>query len=492
MCWWYRANCLHFAAKQLSWSRRGGERLQRILNTEGGILVGTEGSSSRNAWNTPQKWMYRSLFGTKEKVQKTALEDDHFAPTTTSKDLGNFLGLENLTECSTLSEQVVLKNSDSGRATTSTCSSESETARLLAEESNLKWNPLLRKAKENLMSNADTLFFTVKQPISQIGGPSPQNHDGNEEEIFELSCDEPDGISTNSGEDYRETVTCEACSNVFWKVINRKETKKRRASHKKPPYDPSSLSCDQWILKKPLLPRSHVQKSKREIWYLKKSVDTSTSTRSEITGKWVPRCSRPHVFLQRNLRSCKRKVDAFLAEHRKKQPQRTKKRSKKKQLFIFKLPESPSSIVISDNETSEVEISTVKRKLTSAVLSRGDRTKKSSCDFSDDSITYESGFYSSDYKSVQFENSTSTNVDKFTFDFRPLNFVPDGTAAFSTSTSLCPENQLCPPNEKGRKWAGLQSKSHSFGWLKPSGFTSMIAKLKARPLTTSGSVVNET
>ncbi|XP_048390601.1 uncharacterized protein si:ch211-227n13.3 [Stegostoma tigrinum] len=439
--------------------------------------------------------LYSSLFGTKEKVEKTALDDDHFAPTTTSRDLGNFLGLENLIECSTLPEQVVLKNSDSGRATASTCSSESETARLLAEESNLKWNPLLRKAKENLMSNADTLFFTVKQPISQIGGPSPQNHDGNEEEIFELSCDEHDGISTNSGEDYRETVTCEACSNVFWKVINRKETKKRRVSHKKPPYDPTSLSCDQWILKKPLLPRSHVQKSKREIWYLKKSI--GTSTQSEVSGKWVPRCSRPHVFLQRNLRSCKRKVDAFLAEHRKKPPQRTKKRSKKKELFIFKLPESPSSIVISDNELSEVEISTVKRKLISAVLSRGDRTKKGSCDFSDDSITHESGFYSSDYKSVQFESSTSTNVDKFTFDFRPLNFVPDGKAAFSTSTSLCPENQLHPQNEKGRKWAGLQNKSHSkvspssFGWLKPSGFTSMIAKLKARPLTSSGSVVKE-
>ncbi|XP_043549059.1 uncharacterized protein si:ch211-227n13.3 isoform X2 [Chiloscyllium plagiosum] len=404
--------------------------------------------------------LYSSLCGTKEKVEKTALEDDCFAPTTISEDLDKPLGLENLTACSILSEQVVLRNSDSGRATTSICNSESQTARHFAKESNLKLNTFLTKAKENQMSNGDTLVFTVKQPVSQIEGSTLQNHDGNEEENFELSREDYDCISTNSGEDYRETVTCEACSNVYWKVMNRKGTKKKRASHKKPPYDPTSLSCDQWILKKPLLPRSPVQRSKR------------------------------------NLRSCKRKVDEFLAMHSKRQPQKkTKKRSKKKQLFIFKLPESPlSSTVISDNEISEIEISTVKRKLTSAVLTRDDRTKRGSCDFSDNT---QSDTLSSDYKSVQLENSTCANVDMFTFDFRPLNFVPERIPAFSTTSSLCSETPLHPLNEKGRKWVEVQSKSNSraspcsFGWLKPSGFTSMVAKLKARPLTSSGSVIKE-
>ncbi|XP_072434492.1 uncharacterized protein [Chiloscyllium punctatum] len=435
--------------------------------------------------------LYSSLCGNKEKVEQSALADDHFAPTTISDDLDKPLELENLTACSILSEQVVLRNSDSGRATTSICNSESQTARHFAKESNLKLNTFLTKAKENQMSNGDTLFFT-KQPVSQIEGSTLQNHDGNEEENFELSGEDYDCISTNSGEDYRETVTCEACSNVYWKVMNRKGTKKKRASHKKPPYDPTSLSCDQWILKKPLLPRSPVQRSKKESWYLK---SIGTSAQSEVTGKWIPQCSRPHVFLQRNLRSCKRKVDEFLAMHSKMQPQKkTKKRSKKKQLFIFKLPESPlSSTVISDNEISEIEISTVKRKLTSAVLTRDDRTKRGSCDFSDNT---QSGSHSSDYKSVQLENSTCANVDMFTFDFRPLNFVPERIPAFSTSSQYS-ETPLHPLNEKGSKWVEVQSKSNSrtspcsFSWLKQSGFTSMVAKLKARPLTSSGSVIKE-
>ncbi|XP_060683519.1 uncharacterized protein si:ch211-227n13.3 isoform X2 [Hemiscyllium ocellatum] len=271
--------------------------------TSGGRCAGRTDCTSRQNNSLSQvevesafRQLYSSLCGTKEKVEKTALENDHFATTTISEDLDKPLGLENLTVCSILSEQLALRNSDSGRATTSICSSESQTARHFAKESNLKLNTLLTKAKEKQMSNGDTLFFTVKQPVSQIEGSTLQNHDGNEEENFELSREDYDCISTNSGEDYRETVTCEACSNVYWKVMNRKRTKKRHVSHKKSPYDPTSLSCDQWILKKPLLPRGPVQRSKRESWYLK---SIGTSSQSEATGKWIPQCSRPHVFLQR-------------------------------------------------------------------------------------------------------------------------------------------------------------------------------------------------
>ncbi|XP_078407558.1 uncharacterized protein LOC144686350 [Cetorhinus maximus] len=455
--------------------------------------------------------LYNSLLGNKEKVEKSAPKDNHCAHTTTQKDLYNLLALENapqnnlknasrdvlITEGSILSEQLRLRNSDSGRAIPSTCGDEA--ARLSAKTPNLKHNTFPGKAKANLKSNTETSFFAVEQPVLQAAGLSPKNSDKNEERIFEFSNDDDDAISTNSGEDYRETVTCEACSEMFWKVVNKKATKKKgRASGKKQPYDPTSLSCDQWVLKKPLLPRSHLQKRRREIWCLKKSI--GASAQSEVTRKWIPRCSRPHVFLQRNLRSSRRKVDEFLAKHRKKQPQKkTRKRSRKKELFVFKLPETPaSSIIISDNEDSEIEISTVKRKLTTAVLSREDRTKKGSCDFSeDDSNTCESGFYSSDSKSVQCESSTCTNL---AYDSRSLNFNPGKTEpAFSTSASPCPENQLHSPNGKAKTWEGTQSKINSriappssFGWLKPGGFTSMIAKLKARSLTSSGSVVKET
>ncbi|XP_041057392.1 uncharacterized protein si:ch211-227n13.3 [Carcharodon carcharias] len=495
--------------------RRRQEQQQQQQQQNGGPEDKACTSRPNNTLNqveveTAFQQLYNSLLGNKEKVEKSAPKDNHCAHTTTQKDLYNLLALENvpqnnlknasrdvlITEDSIPSEQLRLRNSDSGRAITSTCSAEA--ARLSAKRPNLKCNTFPGKAKANLKSNTETSFFAVKQPVLQEAGLSPKNSDKNEEGIFEFSSND-DAISTNSGEDYRETVTCEACSEMFWKVVNKKATKKKGcASGKKQPYDPTSLSCDQWVLKKPLLPRNHLQKHRRAIWCLKKPI--GASAQSEVTRKWIPRCSRPHVFLQRNLRSSRRKVDEFLAKHRKKQPQKkTKKRSRKKELFVFKLPKTPaSSIVISDNEDSEMEISTVKRKLTTAVLSREDRTKKGSCDFSaDDSNTCESGFYSSDSKSVQCESSTCTNP---AYDSRSLNFNPGKTEpAFSSSASPCPENQLHSPNGKAKTWEGTQSKINSriappssFDWLKPGGFTYMIAKLKARSLTSSGSVVKET
>ncbi|XP_038643956.1 uncharacterized protein si:ch211-227n13.3 isoform X2 [Scyliorhinus canicula] len=361
-----------------------------------------------------------------------------------------------------------------------------------------RWRPPSRnwKAEENLKSDTECPFFARKQPILRAVGSSCKNSNENGEDIFELSSDDDDAISTNSGEDCRETVTCEACSEMFWKVINKKETKKKgRPSGKKQPYDPTSLSCDQWVLRKPLLPRSHQQKLGREISYLNNWIGTSVP---EVTRKWIPQCSRPHVFLQRNLRSCRRKVDDFLAEHSKKQPKKkTRKRSRKKELFVFMLPETLApSTVISDNEDSEMKITTIKRKLTSAVLSREERTKKGSCDFSDDLNSCESGFYSSDSKSVQCKSGNFTNP---AFNSTHLNFSPGkAVPAFSISTSLCSENQLRSTNEKAKTWEPMQRNINSritpssFGWLKPGGFTSMIAKLKARSLTSSGSVVKET
>ncbi|GCB77604.1 hypothetical protein scyTo_0019301 [Scyliorhinus torazame] len=286
--------------------------------------------------------LYSSLLGNKEKVQKSAPTDKHCAHTKPRADLYNLLALGNVpksnlinaprdvlkTGCSILSEHVLLRNSSSGPAITSINSTEAETSKPPTKRPNLKCTTFPGKAEENLKSDTECPFFARKQPILRAVGSSCKNNE-NGEDIFQLSDD--DDISTNSGEDCRETVTCEACSEMFWKVINKKETKKKGCpSGKKQPYDPTSLSCDQWVLKKPLLPRSHQQKLRREISYLKNWIGTSAL---EVTRKWIPQCSRPHVFLQRNLRSCRRKVDEFLAEHSKKQPKKTRKRSRKKELF---------------------------------------------------------------------------------------------------------------------------------------------------------------
>ncbi|XP_078085396.1 uncharacterized protein LOC144504095 [Mustelus asterias] len=488
-------------------------RRRRQQQQDGGAQqrAGTSGQSGgvdQAEVETAFQQLYNSLLGNKEKVETSAPKNSHSAHTAPQKDLYNLLALGDVPQnklksvphtlksgCSILSEHVWLRTIDSGTAISSICSTEAETARLPAKIPDLKCNASPGKEEGNLKSNAEPLSSAVEQPILKVVGSSGTNSNGNGEDLFELSSD--DAISINSGEGYREMVTCEVCSEMFWKVVNKKETKKReRSSGKKKPYDPTSLSCDQWVLKKPLL-RSHQQKLGREIYYLKKSIGTPVLR--EATRKWIPRCSRPHVFLQRNLRSGRRKVDEFLAKRRKKQPKRMKKRSRKKELFVFQLPESPaSSTVISDTEDSEMKMSTVKRKLTSAVLSRRDRTKRSSCDFSeDDSNTCESGFYSNDSKSMQCESSTCTNP---VLDSRLSNFNPGETAsAFSTLAFRCPENQLHSPNEKAKTWEAIQSKINSritppssFDWLKPGGFMSLIARLKARPLNSSGSVVKET
>ncbi|XP_078260453.1 uncharacterized protein LOC144596150 [Rhinoraja longicauda] len=231
------------------------------------------------------------------------------------------------------------------------------------------------------------------------------------------------------------------------------------------------------------------------VTYLK-SLEWSAQTRD--AKKWIPQCSRSHMFLHRNLRSCKRKVDEFLHENGKRGPLiKVRKRSRKKNLFVYKLPEAhPSASVLSPNEDSEFEMEncSVKRKLASAVLNREARSKKDGCDFSDDSNTCESGFCSYDSRSMQCDNSTCPRKDKFALDV----FGSDTTTAFSTSALLCTENRLYSQLEDRKLWQETPDKnstdplSSSFGWLKPGGFTSMIAKLKARHQTLPGSVVKET
>ncbi|XP_051880360.1 uncharacterized protein si:ch211-227n13.3 [Pristis pectinata] len=450
--------------------------------------------------------LYKSLLSSQEKVAANGtLKEKYCACITTHKDSDNFVALQKFppkntrflskdihkTECSIQSEHVMPKDSSSNVATAGIYSTTAETAKLSAKTHDVNFDTFLVKAE----SNTETGFSAVRQILPTSSSPTF----GDEGKTSEALHDDDGSISINSGEDYRETVTCEACSKMFWKMVNKKRTrKKQHESGKKQPYDPTSLSCDQWVLKKPLLPRGNMHKYRREIEspvkYLK---SLRGSAQAKETMKWIPQCSRPHVFLHRNLRSCKRKVDEFLHASRKKWPQKkVRKRSRKKNLFVYMLPEaSPSASVLSDNEDSEfeLEVRSVKRKLASAVLNREARLKKDGCGFSDDSNTIESGFCSSDSKSMQYENSTCSRQDKLALDL----FGPE-TSAFSTSTLFCTENNLHSQYKDPRSWEETPNKnsivplSSSFGWLKPGGFTSMIAKLKAGHQTLQGSVVKET
>ncbi|XP_069790411.1 uncharacterized protein [Narcine bancroftii] len=444
--------------------------------------------------------LYKSLLSNQAKVaENLSLKEKHCVPNTAWR---NCIALHNLRQSTKVplddvhrrersmeSEVLMEKNSSNNVPIAGIYSAADETAKLCAKATNVNCDIFLGKA--NTENN-----FSIRKQMIQTQGLSPIIV--NEGKTSEAVHDDDESISVNSGEDDRETVTCDECTEMFWKVINKKEPRKRRRElDKKSPYDPASLACDQWILKKPLV-RDNLHKYRREIEssikYLK---SLAGFAQAKDTVKWIPQCSRPHVFLHRNLRSCKRKVDEYLHENRKKKPQKKeRKRSRKKDLFVYELPEVPFVNILSDNEDSEfeMEITTVKRKLASAVLNREAKPKKDCYDFSDNSNTYESEFGTFDSKSMQCENSTCLRQEKHPLDL----FLPDITSASSTSITPYPINQLHSQHEDRKLWRKKANKnstdslSSSFGWLKPGGFKSMIAKLRAGHQTLPGSVVKET
>ncbi|KAL7867346.1 hypothetical protein AOLI_G00151600 [Acnodon oligacanthus] len=94
---------------------------------------------------------------------------------------------------------------------------------------------------------------------------------------------------------------CTECHKLFAKMrrLGPPRTKKRDK-------DPSSLSCDEWLLKKAWHPqrRRHV---KGKLWVHLKRIRVLAVKRlaAEMTRAWL-QCSRPHVFLQRNLHRCRK------------------------------------------------------------------------------------------------------------------------------------------------------------------------------------------
>ncbi|KAM7378889.1 hypothetical protein PAMP_004481 [Pampus punctatissimus] len=94
---------------------------------------------------------------------------------------------------------------------------------------------------------------------------------------------------------------CSACQKLHQKA------KKTRIKDKLLDNDPSSLSCDQWVLLKRWRPRRlpdarrnllmHVREAKKRL--AKKGGKQSEQYLEESSA-----CSRPHAFLQRNLRRC--------------------------------------------------------------------------------------------------------------------------------------------------------------------------------------------
>ncbi|XP_042192276.1 uncharacterized protein si:ch211-227n13.3 isoform X2 [Callorhinchus milii] len=448
--------------------------------------------------------VYNSLLGTKYGIRKMSPTNSLCAQLPKPGDSYSFKkglqntfcensAIEDVLKCklskdmpiSDLSRSNILKH-QTGEATNSWINSIPAPS-LNVKQVGMKCNEFPGGVKSSMNSNTGFHSSPVMDPDLQILSFSSANNDWNEGGSSELSCDNDDVLSIDSGEAVRETVTCKACSKLLLKMINQKKTmskKNKLTLKKKKPYEPALLSCDQWVLKKPSLPRNELPPYRRKIHSLVKYLHKRAQ--SQVVVKKRIQCCRPHVFLQRNLRHCKRKVKKFLRNPRKKNGKKKLKRNKK-ELFIFKLSENrSSSIVISDSEDSEAEpqISTLKRKLISAVMYGENRAKMRLMASSDEEDFYgfSEKFNSSERclkilrsRLTQCKSGSSSSVDTPTFDLcRPSKFGEEKTSPiYSTSSSESGENKLSHHYEnelESREVNTVQpssSSSSSFGWLNP-------------------------
>ncbi|XP_066543753.1 uncharacterized protein LOC136711402 [Amia ocellicauda] len=113
--------------------------------------------------------------------------------------------------------------------------------------------------------------------------------------------DNDDRMSWHSAEDQGHAGLCQSCTALFTKMQGR-----RRNCKKSIESNPASLSCDQWMLMK-RRPQNSLLSTRGKLWnslkYIKKQAEIRGC--SELCGKPVESCSRPSLFLQRNLSRCK-------------------------------------------------------------------------------------------------------------------------------------------------------------------------------------------
>lgn len=96
------------------------------------------------------------------------------------------------------------------------------------------------------------------------------------------------------------SLRCRDCRTLFTKIRRQGPPKTRKRD-----YDPASLSCDEWLLIKTWHPQRRRQERGR-LWAHLKRIRKLVLELSGCAVNNTVTCSRPHVFLQRNLRRCRR------------------------------------------------------------------------------------------------------------------------------------------------------------------------------------------
>ncbi|KAK2868846.1 hypothetical protein Q7C36_000717 [Tachysurus vachellii] len=98
------------------------------------------------------------------------------------------------------------------------------------------------------------------------------------------------------------SLRCRECERLFSKMMRQEPPRKKQRDK-----NPASLSCDEWVLNKTWQPQ-RPQQSRGRLWVHLKRIRLQAAKQSDdgMTNKAWTLCSRPHMFLKRNLCLCKK------------------------------------------------------------------------------------------------------------------------------------------------------------------------------------------
>ncbi|KAG7327722.1 hypothetical protein KOW79_009328 [Hemibagrus wyckioides] len=156
--------------------------------------------------------------------------------------------------------------------------------------------PLESKAEDSLntlrLTKDTSGHVRVSESPSKSCAESLLDGSGSEDSVVS-------GPSSPSAAQY--SLRCRECERLFSKMRRQEPRKKKRDKN------PASLSCDEWLLNKKWQPQRR-QQSRGRLWVHLKRIRLRAAKQSDegMTNKSWSLCSRPHVFLQRNLRHCKK------------------------------------------------------------------------------------------------------------------------------------------------------------------------------------------
>ncbi|XP_026781245.3 uncharacterized protein si:ch211-227n13.3 [Pangasianodon hypophthalmus] len=157
--------------------------------------------------------------------------------------------------------------------------------------------PVGSKAEDTLktlwMTKDTSGHMCLSDSLSKSCAESPLDGSGSEDSVVS-------GPSSPSAA--LHSLRCRKCERLFSKMRRQGPPRKKQRDD-----DPASLSCDEWLLNKTWQPQRQ-QQPRGRLWVHLKRIRLRAAKQSDdaMANKAWSLCSRPHVFLQRNLRRCKK------------------------------------------------------------------------------------------------------------------------------------------------------------------------------------------